>query len=308
MRKFVWVALSSLSISASLSAAHYYCDTCDDRMIADHAGGGHYQGGYYRGGRSYQDGYRGRPYYRDNYNYQDDYYPYYYQDQYYYNMRPYDADYDRNNFDEDQERAERRNRNTRGHLSDNTSSQAQKIHNSDHALMTRVQFHLERGPARNKFKNVNVRVSDGVVTLTGTVENAQDQQMLKHRVQGTPGVKSVNDQTEIKSSGAVKPKGAISYYDDDEEEDEDFETSALSSTKRNSDRQLNLKIQDTLKSGAFKENFADIEIEVSHGNVTLSGSVDTEEDSREAEKRVRNINGIKNVDNQIQVQSSKLTK
>lgn len=68
-----------------------------------------------------------------------------------------------------------------------------------------------------------------------------------------------------------------------------------------SDQELNKKIQDALSSGWFSKGFQNVSAEVNNGNVTLRGSVDTLENKNKAEENVKNIDGVKQVNNQISI-------
>lgn len=75
-------------------------------------------------------------------------------------------------------------------------------------------------------------------------------------------------------------------------------------TKGDSDTLVKHKITDALKSNYLRKNYNDLTISISNGNVTITGRVDTDEDRADAESRVKGIQGVKGVNNQIQVSPS----
>ena len=64
------------------------------------------------------------------------------------------------------------------------------------------------------------------------------------------------------------------------------------------------KIEEGLKSNYLRKNYENVIVRVYSGNVTLSGSVETEQDRQEVESRVRAIKGVKNINDQIRVAPS----
>lgn len=68
-----------------------------------------------------------------------------------------------------------------------------------------------------------------------------------------------------------------------------------------SDADLSKKIHDKLDSGWFTKGYEQVTVQVYNGNVQLGGSVDTQSDREKVEREVRAIDGVKNVDSQINV-------
>lgn len=71
-----------------------------------------------------------------------------------------------------------------------------------------------------------------------------------------------------------------------------------------SDTLLQQKIEDSLKNNYLKKNYKLVNARVFNGNVTLTGSVESEEDRQDAENRVRNIQGVRNINDQLKIEAS----
>lgn len=69
----------------------------------------------------------------------------------------------------------------------------------------------------------------------------------------------------------------------------------------NSDQKISQKIQNILKGGFFSKSYDRVSYAVNNGNVTLNGSVDNDSDKKNINKKVQDIDGVRNVQNQIQV-------
>lgn len=69
-----------------------------------------------------------------------------------------------------------------------------------------------------------------------------------------------------------------------------------------SDQDLARIVNEKIGSGWFSRGYDWVNIQVTHGVVTLSGDVATMNDKEKIERKVRNIEGVKDVNNNIHVQ------
>lgn len=67
------------------------------------------------------------------------------------------------------------------------------------------------------------------------------------------------------------------------------------------DKLIQNKVNDTLKNNYLKKNFNTVNARVYNGNVTLTGTVESEQDRQDVEKRARDVQGVHNVNDQLQV-------
>lgn len=73
--------------------------------------------------------------------------------------------------------------------------------------------------------------------------------------------------------------------------------------KNTSDGILQQKVNDAIKNNYLKKNYKTVNARVYNGNVTLNGTVETEEDRQEVENRIRSL-GVNNINDQLQVSSA----
>lgn len=173
-------------------------------------------------------------------------------------------------------------------LSENQSS-------SDTLLQQKVDDTLKNNYLRKNYKQVNARVYNGNVTLTGTVESDQDRLDAEKRVRDIKGVRQVNDQLRVDSS-------TIGYND---EMASNRNADLASNT---SDADLQQKVDDTLKNNYVRKNFDSVTATVNNGVVTLTGTVDSDKDRQEISQRLQKIKGISNINDRLQVTSGKMDK
>lgn len=76
-------------------------------------------------------------------------------------------------------------------------------------------------------------------------------------------------------------------------------------TRPLTDQEIAKDIHDALSSGWFTKGYQNVVFDINNGTVTLRGSVDTNEDKMKVEKTVRDVEGVRQVSNQIIVLKDK---
>ena len=120
--------------------------------------------------------------------------------------------------------------------------------------------------------HVKAKSNDGVVTLTGKVQDNGDRDLAADTVENLPGVLSVNNQIKVEST-----------------------------YPEHSDAWMAFKIRSRL---LVKGNVSatSTKVAVNDGNVTLSGTADNEAQKELTEVYAKDIDGVKMVQNDIMVQ------
>ena len=119
--------------------------------------------------------------------------------------------------------------------------------------------------------HVKVKAKDGVVTLTGTVPDKNQKTLAEDTVTSLPGVVDVNDQIHVESPAPEQ-----------------------------SDDWIALKIHTTL---LMKPNVsvAQTHVAVKDGVVTLTGTADSTAQKELTEAYIKDIKGVKSIDNDLTV-------
>lgn len=151
---------------------------------------------------------------------------------------------------------------------------------SDPELLRSINDALTGTMFSRSFKQVHAQVNNGVVTLTGFVENDADRKEVLDRVQKV-GIRYIDDRLTIHNP----------------EEDQ----KAAAGT---SDQELQRAVNDAIKGNVFPKNFKNVNAQVFNGDVTLTGFVNTDDARRDLIERVRNINGVQNVNDRLVVRPS----
>jgi osmotically-inducible protein OsmY len=145
---------------------------------------------------------------------------------------------------------------------------------TDDDIKRDVELELEWEPDIDS-KNIAVKVSDGVVTLTGFVPSYSDKYDAERVAKRVRGVKAVANDIEVKlASGSERP-------------DPDIARDAVDKLKRD-----------------LPYSSQNIKVTVRNAWITLEGDVDWDFQRRSAEAAVRNVKGVKGVINLIRVKPS----
>lgn len=114
---------------------------------------------------------------------------------------------------------------------------------------------------------------------------------------------SVNENSYFQNSN-----GQSYYYQDMSKNNQLSDNSSSSSTAtsntKSAETLLQNKVYDTLKNNYLRKNYNDVNVTLFNGTATLSGFVESDEDRHEVESRVRAVDGIVNVNDQIQIRPS----
>lgn len=160
------------------------------------------------------------------------------------------------------------------------------LSDADRKFVIKIQEVLMRD---DRFRNVTVGISDGVITLTGTLDSEADRLELKNRIR-QEGDRKVNDQLTVQS----RPKAQKDQVSANTETD--MPTQKQSDRSMTSDEQLKQDILKKLEGGFFNKGYKQIKVEVHNGYVILRGTVDSESDKKTVLNRVQLVNGVKHVD------------
>lgn len=120
-------------------------------------------------------------------------------------------------------------------------------------------------------KQIQVKCEDGLVTLTGSVFDRDQKTLAEETVRRLPGVIGVNNEITLSSPGHERADGWIA-----------------------------LKIRSILLLRA-NVSAAHTDVSVRDGTVTLTGTAETEEQKELTAAYARDVEGVKAVENRIQV-------
>jgi osmotically-inducible protein OsmY len=152
-----------------------------------------------------------------------------------------------------------------------TNEVMERAMRTDDDIKRDVELELEWEPDIDS-RNIAVKVSDGVVTLTGFVPSYSDKYDAERVVKRVRGVKAVANDLEVKLAGGS------------ERPDPDIARDAVEKLKRD-----------------LPYSSQNIKVTVRAAWVTLEGDVDWDFQRRSAEAAVRNVTGVKGVINLIRV-------
>jgi len=167
---------------------------------------------------------------------------------------------------------------------------------SDQEITKKVRDILSSGWFSKGFQEVSFDVYNGNVNLRGTVDTLENKNKVEDSVKELDGVIQVNNQITV-------TKKTTSPYSDSQlqaSENKYPQDSAVT----NQDRQLNAKIRAKLNGGWFSKGIETLVIKTANGVVVISGTVDKFEDIQKVNDQLKDIDGIKTVNNQLTVKNN----
>lgn len=145
----------------------------------------------------------------------------------------------------------------------------------DSAITAQVKTKLAADPTAKAYQ-INVDTANGVVQLNGFVDSQEGKQAAERLARGVDGVTRVQNNLEIK----------------------DGDRSLGEATDDNA---LTAKVKTALTADATTKAYQ-INVDVNQGRVALGGFVDTEESKNNASRVARSVEGVKSVENNLQIQ------
>ena len=207
----------------------------------------------------------------------------------------YQNQQDNQGYYQDQQRIDNRPMTTQS--GQNTSDQeiAQKVHDS-----------ISAGWFSKGYQDVSFDVRNGVVSLRGSVNAQDDRSKIEDSIRKINGVRQVNNQINVKNgsttSSANTPYGTTNTQNisSDSTAGKNFPQDTAAS---NEDRQINNKIRERLSNGWFSKTYDTLVIRTNNGVVTITGTVERQDDVQNVGDQVKGIAGVRSVNNQLRVGS-----
>jgi len=193
----------------------------------------------------------------------------------------------------------------------------------DKGIETRVKTALFRDPAVSGF-DVHVNTFRGDVQLSGFVDTSEQKERAAQIAREIPGVVMVTNNLEVKPAGtavgtsgatvqersgvvtdSIPERPAVDQYRDVapvRTPGTDLDRTGIDRSITDPlNRDLAPRSLDTLPAARSPQ---DLRIDAANGTATLRGSVSSESEKRDIERRIRDIPGIMNVENQLEVRDS----
>lgn len=132
--------------------------------------------------------------------------------------------------------------------------------------------------------DIDTRVNNGEVILTGVVESDAHRQLAEQIAMATDGITAVDNQLTVRTDAPTRNSDEPTFGD----KVEDATIAALLKSKL----LINGDVSGT-----------DINVDVSNGEATLRGTVETRTEAELAEYLARNTEGVREVHNKLEVSS-----
>lgn len=166
---------------------------------------------------------------------------------------------------------------------------------TDQDIRNQINDTLSSGWFSKGFDGVKFEVNNGNVLLRGTVDTIDNKNKIEQSVRKIDGVRQVNNQI-------VTTKGMVSNSTYSEPNLQNSEAKfPQDKAATDQDRVINAKIREKLNGGWLSKGFDALVIRTANGIVVITGSVDTPADVQKVNEHVRSVEGVKSVNNQVNV-------
>ena len=169
--------------------------------------------------------------------------------------------------------------------SSQSQQNSQAIEITDRELQKKVNDILNGGWFSTEYPRTQATVSNGIVTLEGTVESMDAKQSLYEKVADIAGVRGVRNNVTIENGRRYQNRN-------------DQQQTQMS------DRELQRKVNRFLNSGWFSTKYPHVGATVTEGAVQLNGEVQTLKQKNEITREIQKISGVHMVENNIEVRAS----
>lgn len=178
----------------------------------------------------------------------------------------------------------------------------------DRALGAKIREFLRSGELSKRHDTlITIRINNGNVTLRGTIVTPEDKAKIESIIKKLQGVRSLDDQATVqdnKSSSLNTSRALVAQSNQMRTQMTLTKDEHGDSFLTPQDRELMTKIREALKGGWFSKGYDEIAIVVDHGDVSLHGKVDNQNDITKIEDRVKKVEGVKNLDLQISLKKN----
>ena len=195
---------------------------------------------------------------------------------------------------------------------------------ADRTLTTIVQGLLQNeGTLAVLPPNLQILTQKGTVTLSGSVQSDQEKQRMESIIRGVSGVASVNNHLQVSlqptsehlllSLTSDKPNDTSRVYAKDQSASATSSATAQTADSSNANIQASTDADRTLGQQIMKDVCANealaafvpmINIKVDSGQVSLRGTVKSDQEKQNLEAAVQKVSGVTKVDNELQVETS----
>lgn len=171
---------------------------------------------------------------------------------------------------------------------------------ADEEINRKVKEALGAGWLTKGYPEVNSEVRMGIVTLRGTVDTIENKTKADEAVRKIAGVRGVNNQIAVDPNYLKNGEPKDTYSKDVKTTENKYAQDAAATAE---DKVLNAKIREKLASGWFSKGFDAIILRTSNGVVLITGAVDSNDDVQKVHEQVKNVDGVREVNNQLTIKN-----
>lgn len=172
---------------------------------------------------------------------------------------------------------------------------------SDQELIQKVRAALKSGWFSKGYEGLTVNIHNGQVVISGQVESIEDKNKILEKIKEINGVKRVT--ANIGILGA-KTNGDRANSESRSKAEELRNKYPKDRAATPADRDLQAKVRDKISGGWFGKENETIVLVTENGIVTISGTVDRVEDIDNYNKKIKEVDGVKEIRNNLKLKQN----
>jgi len=164
-----------------------------------------------------------------------------------------------------------------------------------------VRAALKSGWFSKGYEGLTVNIHNGQVVISGQVESIEDKNKILEKIKEINGVKRVT--ANIGILGA-KTNGDRANSESRSKAEELRNKYPKDRAATPADRDLQAKVRDKISGGWFGKENETIVLVTENGIVTISGTVDRVEDIDNYNKKIKEVDGVKEIRNNLKLKQN----
>lgn len=175
----------------------------------------------------------------------------------------------------------------------------------DQEISKNVQDLLEPGIFSRGYPNVKFNVNNGNVTLRGSANTQDDKMKIEDNVKKIKGVRQVNNQMTLMEKQMSYGDTSTTTSDMDAKVRDAEKNYPQDSASTEADKRINARIREKISDGWFTRSYEGIVLRTNNGVVTIVGVVDSRDDVQKINDKLKDVGGIRSVNNQLSTKKNK---
>lgn len=182
----------------------------------------------------------------------------------------------------------------------------------DRQVLVDIRSTLQNNGINGEGSGIRLTVNRGRVLVNGLVRDDNQREQIEGYILQVDGVKDVTMDVYIQSIKSPNNTNRAAFKSPQYGQNRNIATADIKKptngkTVQINDKELEKSVTAAIKGSWFSKSFPNVTVGVNNGRVLLTGTVKTEQDKVALENKVKSVNGVQGITNQVTIESAKAT-